>query len=120
MTITYYAKDDTSGVGCVNYRLVDPTGKTFFEYHYHDNFYTTFFKSDPTVYKKYVIRLLPRGSVLGIWGLYEMNINDKGGDTRNDNFTEVLYFTTRVLERPCTKLGGPFVMGLYMHKYSLF
>lgn len=94
VTITYYAKDDKSGLGLVNYRLVDPTGKTFFEYHYHDNFYTTFFKGDPTVYKKYVIRhILPKGSVPGIWGLYEMNISDKGGNTRNYNFSETLHFS---------------------------
>ena len=62
VTITYYAKDDKSGVGLVNYILINPTGRTFFEYHYHSNFYTQFFKGDPTAYKKYVIHhVLPKG-----------------------------------------------------------
>ena len=35
---------------------------------------------------------LPKGSAPGTWGLKEMNINDKGGNTKNYNFTEVLHF----------------------------
>ena len=94
VTITYYAKDDKSGVGLINYILINPTGRTFFEYHYHSNFYTQFFEGDPTVYKKYVIHhVLPKGSAPGTWGLKEMNINDKGGNTKNYNFTEVLHFS---------------------------
>ena len=94
VVITYYAKDDKSGLGMVNYKLIDPTGKTFFEYHYHDNFYTKFFKGNPTVYKKYVIRhVLPKGSAPGTWGLLEINLSDKGGNTKNYNFREVLHFS---------------------------
>ncbi len=94
VTITYYAKDDKSGVGLVNYVLINPTGRTFFEYHYHSNFYTQFFKGDPTAYRKYVIHhVLPKGSASGTWGLKEMNINDKGGNTKNYDFTEVMHFS---------------------------
>ena len=50
VTIVYWARDDKSGVGVVTYRLLDPQGNSHFEYHYHDNFYTTFFVGDPTVH----------------------------------------------------------------------
>ena len=94
VTITYYAKDDKSGIGLVNYVLINPTGRTFFEYHYHSNFYTQFFEGDPTAYRKYVIHhTLPKGSAPGTWGLKEMNISDKGGNTKNYNFTEVMHFS---------------------------
>ena len=43
VTISYWARDDKSGLGLVSYRLLDPQGASHFEYHYHENFYTTFF-----------------------------------------------------------------------------
>lgn len=94
VTITYYAKDDKSGVGHVSYSLRDPLGKRHHEYHYHDNFYTDYFKNgDPTVYKQYVIHhVLPKGSAPGTWGLLEMQLRDKGGNKKNYNFSEVLHF----------------------------
>lgn len=73
VTITYYARDDKSGLGTVKYALRDPQGITHTEYHYHENFYTTYFNGDPTAWKKYIIKcILPKGSVPGIWGLAEM------------------------------------------------
>jgi len=93
VTISYYAKDDKSGLGSVNYALIDPTGKKLSEYHYHENFYTDFFEGDATVYKKYTIHhVLPRGSAPGIWGLQEMVLSDKGGNSKNFNFTEIFHF----------------------------
>lgn len=93
VTITYYAKDDKSGLDQVSYILMDPLGKTFHSYHYHNNFYSTFFKGNPSVYKKYVIHhILPRGSAPGIWGLKEMRLQDKGGNSIKYNFVETLHF----------------------------
>ncbi len=94
VTITYYAKDDKSGLDTVSYYLIDPTGKSHHGYHYHSNFYTVFFAGNPTVYKKYVIHhVLPRGSAPGTWGLREMTLNDKGGNSKNYNFVEILHFS---------------------------
>jgi len=47
VTIRYQARDDKSGLGSVSYRLLDPQGISHFQYHYHGNFYTTFFQGDP-------------------------------------------------------------------------
>ncbi len=94
VTITYYAKDDKSGVGTVAYVLRDPLGKIHFYHHYHNNFHTNYFKGgDPTVYKKYVIdHVLPKGSAPGTWGLFEMTITDKGGNIATYEFSELMHF----------------------------
>lgn len=93
VTITYYAKDNKSGLGKVSYLLIDPMGKTHHGYHYHENFYSIFFKGNPTQYKKYVIHhVLPKGSAPGTWGLKEIVANDKGGNSINYNFTELVHF----------------------------
>jgi hypothetical protein len=55
VTIVYHARDDKSGVGTVSYRLLDPQGGSHFEYHYHDNFHTTFFEGDPTAWAAYEV-----------------------------------------------------------------
>jgi hypothetical protein len=61
--IVYHARDDKSGLGVVNYRLIDPQGGSHFEYHYHGNFYTAFFDGDPAVFAAYTISVvLPVGS----------------------------------------------------------
>lgn len=94
VTITYHAKDDSSGVGKVYYALQDPNGKTISSGHYHENFHTLFFEGgDPAVYKKYVAKhILPAGSAPGTWGLREMIVEDKGGNIAVFNFTEILHF----------------------------
>ena len=93
VVLEYFANDDISGLDMVSFRLVDPTGKTHFFYHYHDNFYTTFFKGDPTQNKKYVAEVvLPRGSAPGTWGVLEMTLTDKAGNKITYNFTEIVHF----------------------------
>lgn len=94
VTITYYAKDDSSGVGKVYYTLQNPNGKTFTNGHYHENFYSLFFEEgDPTEYKKYTVtHILPTGSTPGTWGLSEMIVEDKGGNIAVFDFTEILHF----------------------------
>ena len=91
--ITYYARDDKSGLGEVNYRLLDPQGISHFEWHYHENFRTEYFVGDPTIWTKYVINIvLPQGSAPGVWGLSSMNIEDKAWNTKKYNFTETIIF----------------------------
>jgi hypothetical protein len=65
----------------------------YFEYHYHENFYTEYFDGDPTVWKKYTINtILPRGSVPGIWGLAELTLGDKAWNHKTYNFVETMIF----------------------------
>ncbi len=91
--ITYFAKDDKSGVGIVGYSLLDPQGIAHLQYHYHENFYTIFFEGNPTEWKEYKINVvLPRGSAPGIWGIQEINISDKAGNRQKYNFVETMHF----------------------------
>lgn len=93
VTIIYYVKDDASGLGTVSYRLKDPQGTSFFEYHYHENFYNLFYEGDPTVWTQYTITvLLPRGSAPGVWGLQEIYLCDKAGNYIVYNFEEIIRF----------------------------
>jgi len=91
--IEYWVKDNASGLGVVSYRLLDPLGNTHFEYHYHENFYTTFFEGDPITWTKYEINvILPEGSAPGKWGLLEIYVSDKAGNFITYNFLEILHF----------------------------
>jgi hypothetical protein len=91
--IVYHARDDKSGLGVVNYRLIDPQGGSHFEYHYHGNFYTAFFDGDPTVFVAYTISVvLPVGSAPGIWGLESMELSDKVDNKASHNFIELMSF----------------------------
>lgn len=93
VTINYYARDDKSGLGEVNYRLKDPQGTLYYEYHYHENFYTDYFNGDPTVWKRYTINaILPKGSAPGIWGLAELTLSDKAWNKKTYNFVETVIF----------------------------
>ena len=93
VTITYFARDNKSGLDQVTYKLRDPQGIDHRAYHYHRNFYTPYFAGDPTVWEKYVINIiLPKGSAPGIWGLAEMGVMDKARNERNYNFVETIIF----------------------------
>ena len=93
--IQYYVKDDASGLGEVTFRLLDPLGKSYSDYHYHENFYTVFFQGDPTAWTQYDIYvLLPEGSAPGKWGLLEMHISDKANNSITYNFLEIIHFQT--------------------------
>jgi len=91
--IVFTARDDKSGVGTVNFRLLDPQGNSFFEYHYHDNFYTTFFEGDATEWQTYTINVvLPAGSAPGVWGLESLEVSDKADNNNAQSFVENMHF----------------------------
>ena len=93
VTISFYARDDKSGLGTVNYRLRDPQGIDHFEYFYHRNFYSLYFNGDPTVWEHYLIKVvLPKGSAPGIWGLAQMTVADKAFNQLTYDFVETLIF----------------------------
>lgn len=93
VTISFYARDDKSGLGTCNYRLRDPQGVDHFEYFYHRNFYNQFFDGDPTLWEHYLIKvILPKGSAPGIWGLSQMTMADKAFNEYTYNFVETLLF----------------------------
>lgn len=93
VTIHFYARDDKSGFGHCSYNLRDPQGVDHFEWFYHENFYTTYYVGDPTVWTHYTIKcVLPQGSAPGIWGLSALALCDKAGNDKTYNFVETLIF----------------------------
>ena len=91
--IEYWARDDKSGLGTVNYRLLDPQGTSHFEYHYHSNFHTTFFAGDASAWAAYHISVvLPVGSAPGTWGLESIVLADKVDNQAAHSFVENLHF----------------------------
>jgi len=94
--ITFYAKDDLSGVGTISYRLRSPQGKETFTYLQHSNTYTTYFKGQANEWKKYTdTYILPKGSEPGTWGLASMKLVDKAGNIVNYDFKEVMHFVVK-------------------------
>ena len=93
VTISYWARDDKSGLGLVWYRLLDPQGGSHFEYHYHENFYTTFFAGNASAWSFYVISVvLPPGSAPGTWGLESLELTDKVDNNQGYSFVENVHF----------------------------
>ena len=91
--ITFWARDNKSGLGTVSYRLRDPQGKSFFNYFYHANTHTDFFKGDPMAWQKYTVRTtLPVGSAPGTWGVSSFSLHDKAGNRQFYDFTETTIF----------------------------
>lgn len=93
VTISFYGRDDKSGLGKCTYLLRDPQGTDHFEYFYHRNFYSLYFDGDPKVWEHYLIKvILPQGSAPGIWGLAQMTVADKAFNEYTYNFVETLIF----------------------------
>ncbi len=93
VSITYYAKDDKSGLGNVSFILRDPQGIQHHFYHYHKNFHSLFFDGNPSELARYDINLvLPEGSVPGKWALIQMNLHDKANNSESYEFTELIHF----------------------------
>ena len=89
VTIRYRARDDNSGLGIVSYHLLKPTGSTLFDYHYHANFYTSYFEGAADQFADYRIDLtLPPGSPPGTWALAGMVVKDKAGNVLDIDFLE--------------------------------
>ena len=93
VTITFFIKDNISGYEIGSMRLRDPNGVTHHYYHYIPGRGDMFFDGDPTIYKRYTQKItLPVGSIPGIWGLAEMQVEDKAGNTASHDFTEIVRF----------------------------
>ena len=93
VTLSYFARDDRSGLGRTSFTLRDPQGIDYFKYHYHDNFHGAVYRGDATAWTRYEAEiLLPPGSVPGQWGLSSVQLTDKVRNIRNYDFTETLRF----------------------------
>ncbi|HIL55722.1 MAG TPA: DUF5011 domain-containing protein, partial [Verrucomicrobia bacterium] len=93
VTLDYNVRDDISGLGVASYYLRDPQGIDHNYFHYHDNFYSTFFEGDPLSWVSYQDSVvLPVGSAPGFWGVSELYLQDKANNFKVYDFTETIRF----------------------------
>ena len=91
--ITFKVKDNISGYSSTRLYLRDPNGVEHGFWHGDTDYSKTYFTRDPTVFHTYHRTIiLPVGSIPGIWGLAELTVKDKAGNTLRANFTEFIRF----------------------------
>ena len=94
VTINYFVRDNISGYGGYSsLSLRDPQGVEHSYPTRHRNSGTEYFDGDPTVWAQYTEEvILPRGSIPGIWGLSQIKLTDKAGQSKAYSFTEIIRF----------------------------
>ena len=91
--ISFRIKDNISGYEIGSMNLRDPQGVMHHFYHTPEGYGGLYFVGDPTLFKEYHQRIvLPVGSAPGTWGLAEMTVSDKAGNTFRADFTEIVRF----------------------------
>ena len=91
--ISFRVKDNISGYEISSLNLRDPQGIMHHFYHYPEGYSGLYFNGNPALFKEYHQRIvLPVGSAPGIWGLAEMTVFDKAGNTQRHDFTEIVRF----------------------------
>ena len=91
--ITFRIKDNISGYEISSMNLRDPHGVMHHFYHTPKGYGGLYFAGDPALFKEYHQKIvLPVGSIPGIWGLAEMTVFDKAGNTLRADFTEIVRF----------------------------
>ena len=91
--ISFRIKDNISGYEISRLSLRDPQGIRHSFHHYPDGYGELYFAGNPALFKEYQMRIvLPVGSAPGIWGLAEMTVFDKAGNTLRADFTEIVRF----------------------------
>lgn len=105
--ITFFARDNISGYTKSDMRLRDPNGIIHLFRHYPEGRSALYFPGDPTIYKEYNKTIvLPVGSIPGIWGLAEMVLYDKAGNTFKSDFTEIVRFEVGDVEMSTSDING--------------
>lgn len=94
VNITFYARDNISGIATTGVSLRDPQGLMhFYRGPNGPSDVAGYFDGDPTAWKKYnTTIILPQGSAPGIWGVGEMNLRDLAFNDFTYNFVETLIF----------------------------
>ena len=91
--ISFRIRDNISGYEISSMNLRDSQGVMHHFYHYPKGYGGLYFNGNPTLFKEYHQRIvLPVGSAPGIWGLAEMTVFDKAGNTLRADFTEIVRF----------------------------
>jgi hypothetical protein len=93
VTITFHVRDNVSGYSIASLMLRDPQGVEHHYWVYNDSTWSWFPEGDPTRWTAYTRSvLLPPGSAPGTWGLAEMTIEDRAGNFKRYDFTEIIHF----------------------------
>ncbi len=93
VTITFPVRDNISGYEIAHMMLRDPQGIEHYFYHHAEDRSRLFPEGDPARWATQTRTvLLPPGSAPGIWGLAEMTIQDRAGNFRRYDFTEIIHF----------------------------
>ena len=93
VTIRFRVRDNISGYRIAGLMLRDPQGIEHHHWAYNEGTWSWFPEGDPTRWTTYTRTVvLPPGSAPGIWGLAEMTIEDRAGNFKPYDFTEIVHF----------------------------
>lgn len=94
VNITFYARDNISGLANCRINLRDPQGIQHFSGDVGAPVDEEgYFLGDPNVWKKYTKTIiLPQGSAPGIWGIGSINVRDHAYNDFTYNFVETMIF----------------------------
>ncbi len=91
--IDFYVRDNISGYILGGVSIRDPLGNTHHRWHYPDNRNKMYPDYNTTRFRKFTKQiLLPVGSHPGIWGITNIKIEDRAGNKKNYDFTEIVRF----------------------------
>ena len=93
VTVSFRVRDNLSGYRIAALMLRDPQGIEHHYWAYNDGTWSWFPSADPsqwTLYTRSVV--LPPGSAPGTWGLAEMTVQDRAGNFKRYDFTEIVHF----------------------------
>ncbi|MCY4119402.1 MAG: hypothetical protein OXG72_00570 [Acidobacteria bacterium] len=93
VTVSFPHRDNISGLAVSSLLLRDPQGGDHFHYIYPDDRNDLYPRRDPTgwrVMERVVV--LPPGSIPGTWGLAELLVYDRAGNSESYNFVEIVRF----------------------------
>ncbi|MDE0661006.1 MAG: FG-GAP-like repeat-containing protein [Gammaproteobacteria bacterium] len=93
VTVSLRHRDNISGLSVSKLLLRDPQGGTHLHYIYPADAWELYPTSDPTEWQTLErVVILPPGSIPGTWGLAEVNLVDRAGNSEPYNFVEIVHF----------------------------
>ncbi len=93
VTLKFRVRDNISGFSLANLNLRDPQGIEHFYWVYPPGRDTLFPADSPSEWSTHEWSvLLPAGSAPGTWGLADMTVQDRAGNFKGHDFTEIVRF----------------------------
>ena len=93
VTVSLLHRDNISGLSISTLLLRDPQGGTHLYYIYPEDAWELYPTSDPTEWQTLErVVILPPGSIPGTWGLAEVKLVDRAGNSEPHNFVEIVHF----------------------------